>query len=460
MFIAILYLALIICLISSFVELKSIIKPNKNIILGVTLPYEYLNNEEVLYIVNNYKKAAFKFYALYLFSTLPIFILQDYASLVIIFFFIWIGIFLYANDRLYLKYFRTLLKLKKDRSWFVGGKHALSIDTEVCRIKNKLSFSKLWFIPSIVISIIPIITFIVKINIFINMPFLVSLIPIASTLAFIYLYNCFTKQRAESPSENSEINLAYTMIYQKSWSLLWILSAFVTSISTLVLYYNIFSNNPNMFLIIVPITASVTISAAILFTYTKVRSEQSSLLATTKDLIYTDNDEFWEKGYYSNPYDPRLMVENRVGYGLCYNLATTKGKIINYSFYVILFVVFIGFSIFFLRLDFTKFYLSIDGTHASVEAPMYDYSFDINEIEDIKLLNELPPKGIKTNGVGTNLYSLGNYKLDGYGNCKVFIYRKSPPFICIKLKDTYVFLNGFTPEETNNYYETLLKLTK
>jgi len=107
------------------------------------------------------------------------------------------------------------------------------------------------------------------------------------------------------------------------------------------------------------------------------------------------------------------------------------------------------------NLDFTDFKLSINEKAVVIDAPFYGYSFNINDIVEMKEVNTIP-EGTKTNGASTSKYSVGNFDLNGYGKSKLYIYINNPPFIAIKLTDTYVFINGKTPIETEKYYEKLL----
>ena len=71
------------------------------------------------------------------------------------------------------------------------------------------------------------------------------------------------------------------------------------------------------------------------------------------------------------------------------------------------------------------------------------------------------PSGIRTNGVGASTYNLGNFSINGYGKCKLYVYFENQEYICIKLKDnSYIFFNSKSVEETNKYYNELLQEIK
>lgn len=453
----IMFIVVIIFILCVFFENQSALKPNKNMILGVTLPYEYLNDIAVTTIITKYKKSNSLLYVLAILLSLFFIFLQDYTSLTLIYLLLWVTVLLYSNEKLYLRYFKELLSLKKQNGWFVGGKHLVTIDTDVSRIKNKLAISPLWFIPSLIISLLPFLVSLFSKDNFLKNIFLLTVVNLSTIFVFIYLYKTFSKQRTQVYSKNSEINLACNTVYKRSWSLLWVCVSFIHSLSMLLLLLNIFSENPSILLInISVIITSLSILLGIFYTYTKVRNTQNNLISSSNDNIYTDNDEYWEKGYYYNPNDSSATTEKRIGYGICYNMATTKGKIMTYGTSIITGVFLLVFSLFFLRLDFIDFHISVNDTIITIEAPAYGYSFNTYDIEEITLIEDLPSKGIRTNGVGGGKYSLGNFNLDTYGQCKLYIYKDNPPYIVVKLKNLYIFFNAKTPEETNRYYETIV----
>ena len=171
--------------------------------------------------------------------------------------------------------------------------------------------------------------------------------------------------------------------------------------------------------------------------------------------IDADDDEYWKNGYYYNPTDNQAMVEKRFGYGYTFNMAKTKGKVITYGSIALGIIVVLGIFLMFLRFDFTTFEMLYSGGTIEIKAPMYGHRFSFQDIEEVTIIKTLP-KGARTNGVATGTYSLGNFNLNGYGKSKMYIYKDYPPYIVIKLKDSFVFLNTNSKEKTLQYYEMLL----
>ncbi|MHB8128470.1 MAG: hypothetical protein ACYDEX_05695 [Mobilitalea sp.] len=183
---------------------------------------------------------------------------------------------------------------------------------------------------------------------------------------------------------------------------------------------------------------------------------KDKLLSQTDEPIYVDEDEYWINGYYYNPDDKRAMVEKRIGYGLTGNLATKKGKWSVYGSGAFGAFVFIAVFILFVRMDFATFQMEIGESTVVIKAPLYDYQFEIDNIEEVTLTDILPQHGIRTNGTATETYYLGNFNFDEYGSSKVFIYIDNPPYLIIWLNDKTVLFNTKSEEKTKQYYVQLL----
>ncbi len=84
--------------------------------------------------------------------------------------------------------------------------------------------------------------------------------------------------------------------------------------------------------------------------------------------------------------------------------------------------------------------------------------FSAQEIESVELVHTLP-KGRRVGGLGTSAHLRGNFNYEGYGKTKVFIYRKYPPYILIKLKNRHsVFINSQSQIKTQELYASFLAL--
>lgn len=174
-----------------------------------------------------------------------------------------------------------------------------------------------------------------------------------------------------------------------------------------------------------------------------------------EDVIFYDDDEYWGCFFYNNPNDSSMMVETRNGIGTTVNIGSKAGKafIIGVSIFTLAILLFSFILI--IKLDNASFSLNItNNTTAKIEAPLYDIEFNLDDIESIDRISKLP-KGIRTNGSSTNRIKLGNFKFEEYGTSKVYVHNNINDIIVIKLSDKYIFLNGETYKETEEYYNIL-----
>ena len=146
----------VVVILSVYFNCKYIIKGNKNIIIGVTLPFLELKNEKVLNIIKDFKRENNIGYIIAAIAFIPSFFFK-FNSNQILYFFLWlIGVEVFTI-RLFVKYNKKLMDLKRENQWLLPSKRLVTIDTEVTRLKDKMPISILWFIPSFMISLIPIV---------------------------------------------------------------------------------------------------------------------------------------------------------------------------------------------------------------------------------------------------------------------------------------------------------------
>ncbi|SKA78333.1 Uncharacterized membrane protein [Caloramator quimbayensis] len=456
MFIFIILFVFFIMTISLYATYMDGTKPKGNIVLGVTLPYQNLKDDAVKKILMEYKRDINILSGILFSSSFITLLFQNYPSLIIIYMFVWFTLFFYLGNSIYMKNFRKLYKLKKVNGWFFGSTHIITIDTEVSRLKDKMPVSKLYFIPTFIISLMP---FIIALFLKVEFKFyyiFYFLISVLTHLLLLYLYNLFTSKKSDVFSEDTKVNLYCNYVYKRYYSICYILLAFIESLCLMFIFLNILKIYINPIVLTAVVVVSTLFSTAlIIYTQNKIKNMQNRILSISDNPLIVDNDEYWERGYYYNPNDSNLMVEKRIGYGLTINMAHRWGKIITFLTFSFIAAVIIPLSIMFIKFDTANFSMKITGDDVKISAPVYGYSFRISEIEKVEIIDKMPSK-FKTNGVATSIYCLGNFNVEGYGPSKLFIYNKVPPFIAIKLKDRFVFLNSKDKDITLKYYRELI----
>ncbi len=309
----------------------------------------------------------------------------------------------------------------------------------------------LWFIPSAVIAILPF-----YMNLAGDSPsgrLVSSFLPIIFLIVFFLIYRLTSSQRAMVYSNNTDINMACSIIYKRTWSVYSVIGAFTGSV--ILTGMSVLSSHSNPFIsIMLVLVFSFSFIFSFVSTKRHIAERQNKILEASESILYTDDDDYWQGFFYNNPNDKRVMVEKRIGYGFTVNMATTGGKIVVYGILGLAGVMLIFLTGLFLDMDFSSFKLSVREQTVFIDAPLYHYSFTLDEITEITTLSTIP-SGQRTNGAETARYCLGHFKLTGYGASRLYVYKDNPPYIAVRLQDGFVLINGKTPEETQQYLDLL-----
>lgn len=453
--------AFIMITIMVYFTMKSAAKPSRNILFGVTLPTQALSDDAVLKMIDDYKRITNIFTLVIILTGLPIaFINKELLS--VLYLLAWSLVTAeWLVKQPYIHMNRKLKKLKRDNEWFIGEKRVVSMDTKISRLKDKMPISNKYILIPFGISLIPLIISIVKYDEDLKYAtFTAFILMIVLVLLYFVGFRGSNKLRLKVYSKNSDINYILNKEEKYLNSIVWFITSLTSSIVFLFTYLVIFeviNVSYNVITIIAILGAIITFIVPI-YTNNRIKSLEEELLKIDKEVIYTDDDEYWIDGYkYYNENDYNSKVNPRFGFNAyTYNLATKKGKISYYSGFVICAVIFIPLFFNLLSMELTNHKITISSESISVDYPSYDYEFSVNDIEDIKLVDEVSFK-LRTNGIGTDEYCRGNFKSREYGKCRVYIYNKSKPYIIVKLKNNYFIYNEKTKNETMDVYHKLIE---
>ncbi|WP_141502635.1 DUF5808 domain-containing protein [Paenibacillus luteus] len=431
-------------------------QPSNHILFGVTLPSHALKHEAIKQFQAEYKKTYTVFGIAALVSLVPLFLLAHFFSLALIYFFLWIAAFLYTSRLPFHKTHHKTAMLKREQEWFVGEKRIIRIDTKVTLLKKSMLASPYLFLIPVLLSVVPLL-----LSTFQNTNPLLTMTGIASlamTTVLFLIYLAFGKMKAKVYSENHDINLAINSASRRYWSILWVCLAIFESINALVAYFILTqgSSLSSMQWMIGIIMVSLIPLGSMVFVHNKVRDLEESLAVTDGQSVVTDDDEYWINGStYHNPNDTSIMVPKRVGIGTTVNMATRGGKWIQYGSVVLALIIVIPVAAFALQSDHTSPALTIaENGIVSIDYPLYDYSFDLSEVTGLTLEQDVP-SGFRTNGVATAEYARGSFSLEKLGDAKLYVFKKSPPYIFIKLEGMTVIFNHKDAAATEALYAQL-----
>lgn len=131
-------------------------------------------------------------------------------------------------------------------------------------------------------------------------------------------------------------------------------------------------------------------------------------------------------GWYSNPYDKRLFVQDRMcGMNYSMNMAKNSAKI----FTAVISAVLIGCVIWVVAIlvEFatTEVTVCMAGGKMDIRAASYDCQIQSEQILSVKLLDEMPEDNFyRSNGGDTEKFLIGHFRGKETGKCMMFYIRK------------------------------------
>ena len=152
-----------------------------------------------------------------------------------------------------------------------------------------------------------------------------------------------------------------------------------------------------------------------------------------------DEDRYWLWGsIYYNPHDKHVLKNNRTGMNMTMNLATKTGKVVAMiTVVLILSLPLVG--VWLMAEEFTPIKFSLTNETLVVNHLKKEYTVELDEILSAEILDELPRTG---KDIGTNMDTLlkGQFRVDGYGTCKLCLNPQEDQFLVIVTADeTYIF---------------------
>ena len=371
--------------------------------------------------------------------------------------FLWFSLFYYIYYKLICKFNGKLKEVKRKNDWLLPNKHILNIDTELTKAKSKMPISKWWFLIALFIGISPFILNLINKNEYFSTAVICTGSSIAGTLILFIIYMIYVKGRTIVYCDESKINIACNKVYKRTWSIIYTLLAILQSITNTTLYVFMLLPrvNENVFLIAITLPVIIVV-LGIVYGNRRIINMQNQLISVAENPIYVDSDEYWINGMsYKNPYDNRVVVEPRIGTNPVYNLATKNGRLITYGTNIFVAVSVLTIILMMLYFKLYGFNMKIIDNSVKINAPLYGIEFNVEDIEKVEIVDKLKVK-LRINGIGMDEYSVGNFNVEGYGKCKLYIYNDVKPYILIKSNDEIIFINGENEEETLRYYNEFI----
>ncbi len=86
---------------------------------------------------------------------------------------------------------------------------------------------------------------------------------------------------------------------------------------------------------------------------------------------------------------------------------------------------------------------------------MYGGEWTQEEIQEVTLLEEMPPVNVRVNGFAMTNLSKGKFRVEGYGTALLFLRGDARPVLYVSTEDEEIFMNGEDEGQVRGWYEEL-----
>ncbi len=408
--------------------LKNECKPKKNIIVGVTFPYEAHSDKAVLALLEQYKKELKLICWIFLALIVPSLFIRSFGVSMTAWL-TWIVLMCFAFLVPYIRCNKALRQLKEERGW--RRKDAPQVVTDLKAAAEEVRWiSPGWFLP----------------------PFMLSLLPLAFDSDFWWLwllntamipmfYACYRwlyRNRAEVVDDNTDRTLALTRIRRYNWGKCWMILAWATGAFNVGLWLTL----EHIWLCMVVILAySLVICVAVIGIEFRVRRLQEKLTEGCGQGYYVDEDDRWIWGMlYYNPNDTRLVVNARVGINSSFNMARRSAQVI-LGFCLALLLACPLAGVWIIGMERAPVDLKVTETELTGSHYGGQWSVPLSEIKTAELLEKLPQLW-RVSGTGMDSAMTGTYRSNEWGQFTCCLDPRTGPWLLVTMTDGSVYLFG------------------
>ena len=432
-------------------------KPKKNVLIGVTLPSEFLADDEVTGLCNLFKKDLNRIIIIYAFIPMAFFFVS-YMSIALTLWMIWMLAVIFGTSWSYKKYNKRLNLLKAEKQWKIENVGKTLVDIKTVSEKVRI-INKLLFIPAIIISGVPMVYELMQsTGTKSYIPNVTIIISIGSiTLLCFIIGILMDSQKSEVISLNSNINANFNRAKKRIWSKFWIYMVWINTAFTIAIWAYI----ENMFSsVVILMLLSMVYAILIIFVCIRaclnIRKMQQKIVGEDFEQVLCDDDSNWIYGIiYYNPNDKHTMVDKRVGIGTTVNMATTTGKWFG-GLAIVSILLIPVMCIWLMFEEFTPISLKCSNNQIVAEHLKVEYAINIDDIKEIKIITQLPNTK-KLMGTGMDNLDKGSFTVTGYGDCDLCLNPQNKVFIVIATSDNTYLLSDEDNAVTQKVYEEVEK---
>jgi len=359
---------------------------------------------------------------------------------------------------------RKLYDIKMKHNWLIeGNTHTIQIDTLSSTKIEKLSISHWWSFLTVLFT--GVLMLLPQIRDFFGTHLSQWIFPgvvLLTAVLFWQLHLWFTRKKNNILDADSYINRSMNrpinIMEKRTWSVILLCANYLNLLGWGYLTYRIITNHwlyaADYYIYIVLQNIPILI---LVFGIVYWQRKRKRVLSMDTSAIIVDDDEYWKNGWYNNPNDTNLLVQDRLcSTNFSMNMAKPAAKVISVVTAVLTTAIIIGVFSIILWFDNAKIVVKMEENQVTIEAAIYDISFNKSDIQSIKILGKMPEDDFtRTNGGATEKFMIGYFKGKETGNGMLFLYRDYVPILEIKLADQTIFVNSKNENDVQEWYQKL-----
>lgn len=439
-------------------------KYSNGMIMGVHIPAEESENTEVQSICRKSRKDWNSFHRVNLALGGLVCTLCFYSfEIFVVVWMVWLCVYVVILCYLINAPHREMYRLKVKKNWVdTKTMHMVCIDTELASLSKKMYYSWKWHLPvmaSIAVS---------GVLMFgwgewseqDETAWILFGAALVVTIIFLAFHMWIERRQNVVYSQNTEVNFAVNRAVKRAWTAGFLAADMMNGIAWIFLsvrFWRVQWLDGSDYLIysILQMMAGVFFLLPII----RIHSKKQRILEQDTQPVYVDDDEYWKNGWYNNPNDSRLMVQDRMcSMNFTFNMAKPAAWIV----YGITAIIMVGTVIWvgYLMLSFrnAEVAFSVNGSQVNLEAAGYECNFSIDDIESVEVLEQMPDEAFsKTNGGATDKYDIGYFRGKESGKCMLFLFKDYTPILRVKLADLVVYANSEDSGEVEKWYSQIQK---
>ncbi|MDO4307056.1 MAG: hypothetical protein Q4C77_09480 [Eubacteriales bacterium] len=434
----------------------------EGMIMGVHIPAEEVNNEEVQKICRESRKVWNRFHRVNLALGCLVCGLCFYGlEVFVLVWMIWLLVYLAVTYYLVILPHRQMYQVKMRNHWVnTGSMHKVCIDTELAAMSGKMVYNWKWHLPAAAMILASGVMLVRSGTWFVqdNTGWILLAAALGITLIFLVFHLWFAGRRNIVYSQNTEVNFAVNQAVKRAWTGGFLAADYLNCISWMFLVVRLWGNHwisgtDYVVYTFLQMMAAGGFLLPVLF----IHKKKQRILAQDTEPIYVDDDEYWKNGWYNNPHDSHLMVQDRLcGMNFSFNMAHPASWVIYGATVVLLAGTLLWLGIVLVSFHNAEVVFSLEGTEAQFEAAGYQCSFALEDVEQAELIEQLPEeKFAKINGGATEDYDIGHFRGSKSGKCMMFLRTGYTPILKITLPDKVVFVNSEKDGEVESWYEAI-----